>query len=86
MLWHLDPNFKVENFKKCLIKVKELDCQGYLSIYNNLLALCIDNGILLLLLHLFNPDCAKPIDFLFAKSFDDPHSQVHSTHAYILKT
>ena len=60
MLKYFNTGLKIENFQKAMIKVKKLDGQGFLNMYKNLLALCIDNGIFLLPYHSFDADCKHP--------------------------
>ena len=85
MLQHFDTSFKVEDFEKCLIKVKKLDHQGFLNLYNICLVLCINKNIFLLLYHSFDLDCTKPMGFICADFFENPCSQMHSTHVNFLK-
>ena len=86
MLKYFDATLKVETFEKSMIKVKKLDCKGFINVYRNLLALCIDNGIFLLSYHSFDPDYKQPMGFVCANPFDNPDSQLHSLYEHILAT
>ena len=86
MLKYFDPTSKIENFEKLMIKVKKLNGQGFLNMYRNLLALCIENAIFLLPYHLFDADCKHPLGFICADPFTDPNSNLHSSHAHLIQT
>lgn len=84
MLKYFDPTSKFENFEKSMITVKKLDGQGFLNMYQNLLALCIENTIFLLLYHSFDADCKNPLGFICADPFTNPNSNLHSAHAHLI--
>lgn len=54
--------------------------------YNDLLTLCIDNGIFLLPYHSFDPDCTKLMAFICDDPFDNPCSQLQFVHVHIIKS
>ena len=87
MLKYFDSSSKtLETFEKSMIKVKKFDGQGFLNMYRNLTALCIENAIFLLPYHLFDPDCKSPMGFVCADPFDNPDSHLHSSHASLVPT
>ena len=86
MLKYFDPTSKIDNSEKSMIKVKKLDCQGFLNMYRNLMALCIENAIFLLPYHLFDADCKNLLGFICADPFTDPNSHLHSVHAHLIST
>ena len=86
MLKYFNTGLKIKTFEKSMIKVKKLDGQGFLNMYKNLMALCIDNAIFLLPYHSFDPDCKHPLGFICADPFTDPNSNLHSCHAHQIQT
>ena len=86
MLKYFDPILKIENFETAMIKVKKLDGQGFLNMYRNLLALCIEHSIFLLSYHLFDANCKHPLGFVCANPFTNPNSNLHSSHAHLIQT
>ena len=87
MLKYFDPLSKtLDCFEKSMIKVKKFDSQGFLNMYRNLMALCIENAIFLLPYHLFDPDCESPLGLICADPFDNPNSHLHSSHANLIGT